>query len=363
MESSVLYQQLIEKIHGSNHLFSLALTGAGSEALRALFSVPGASRSIVESIIPYHDMALREFLNASSPQHCRTETARAMAMMAHLRGTRQTGKEVIGIGCTAAIATDRERRGDDRCHLSMQSSSRTETIDITLPKSQDRSEQEGICSGLIIELIAEAIGLSNISRPGDLVSFDRRSVSAEQEWQELVAGKIDRTGAEKINLVFPGAFNPLHQGHRAIIDHVEQTTGNRPHLEISVSNVDKPPLDFLSMAERQSGASDYNLVFTNAPTFLKKAQIFPEATFVIGVDTLTRIGETKYYANPADRDNALASIAASGCRFLVYGRKVDDEFMTLDDVSVPEVLRAIATGVEEDAFRHDISSTELRANP
>ena len=104
------------------------------------------------------------------------------------------------------------------------------------------------------------------------------------------------------------------------------------------------------------------LWFTRAPTFEEKSRLFPGATFVVGADTLVRIGQAKYYGNdPAAAEAAFANIAKRGCRFLVFGRVVDGKFQALSDLALPDSLRKLCDEVPADEFREDISSTELQA--
>jgi hypothetical protein len=58
---------------------------------------------------------------------------------------------------------------------------------------------------------------------------------------------------------------------------------------------------------------------------------------------------------------AIASIAAAGCRFLVFGRRQGGRFVTLRDSSVPAALREMCDEVPESQFREDISSSHLRS--
>ena len=46
--------------------------------------------------------------------------------------------------------------------------------------------------------------------------------------------------------------------------------------------------------------------------------------------------------------------------FLVFGRKVGKKFISLNKINVPKIIEDRCTGFEEDSFRDDISSTELR---
>lgn len=138
--------------------------------------------------------------------------------------------------------------------------------------------------------------------------------------------------------------------------------GRSVDFELSVSNVDKPPLDFTEIEERLRGFdAEATVWLTGAPTFLSKSRVFSHPTFVVGADTITRIGEAKYYAQQAVlRDAALEELRRNGARFLVFGRYLGGRFETLDSLRLPAPLAAMCTGVAESDFRQDISSTALR---
>jgi hypothetical protein len=99
---------------------------------------------------------------------------------------------------------------------------------------------------------------------------------------------------------------------------------------------------------------------TRAPTFVEKSLLFPAATFLVGLDTAIRIADPQYYANQADRDAAIATLREQGCRFLVFGRIVGKRFQTLDQVELPDSLRALCRGISEEEFRDDHSSSAIR---
>ena len=66
--------------------------------------------------------------------------------------------------------------------------------------------------------------------------------------------------------------------------------------EISITNVDKPPMELEEVRRRVSqfaGMSD--VVATRAPVFYEKAKLLPGCTFVIGVDTMRRVIDPRYY--------------------------------------------------------------------
>ena len=103
------------------------------------------------------------------------------------------------------------------------------------------------------------------------------------------------------------------------------------------------------------------MLVTRAPTFIEKARLAPGCVFVVGIDTLVRIAEPRYYRDDvANRDAAIAAIVNAGCRFLVFGRQQGDRFLTLADTNIPAALQKLCDEVSETQFRADISSSQLR---
>ena len=99
---------------------------------------------------------------------------------------------------------------------------------------------------------------------------------------------------------------------------------------------------------------------TRAATFVDKAKIFPGATFVVGADTAMRLGVAEYYVNAAARDAAIATLVSLGCRFLVFGRLIEDRFLAGDRISLPPDVADLCQFVPESDFRLDVSSSEIR---
>ncbi len=373
----MLKQRLVEAIHAAPGQLVLAVTGGGSSAIAELLSVAGASRTLLEATIPYQEKSLRQYLNAAPEQLCSARTARSMAMVAWQRACQfgLVDQPVFGLGSTAAIATNRERRGEDRCHVAVQSFDATLELSVLLGKGLTRQVQEGICRDLILHAIAETLGLLN-DHPPD-IELTRRRHHASPAWQALLRGvpghartesairqstpPNTQTNTQKIDTLFPGTFNPLHHGHIALLDVAGDILGTRVFPEISIRNVDKPPLDYLEMQDRQAALGDYEVIFSNAPTFEEKSRLFPGVTFVVGLDTILRVADPGYYGNDARlRDQAVLNIAARGNKFLVFGRLRQGQFETLGQVSLPNALRAICMEVSQAQCRVDVSSSELR---
>ena len=174
-------------------------------------------------------------------------------------------------------------------------------------------------------------------------------------------------------VIFPGSFDPLHRGHERMAKIAALRLGKPVDLEISAANVDKPTLSAdelqrrLSRLTRPTQLSDITIWITLAATFAEKANIFPEATFIVGADTIRRIADAQYYDHdPAKMSASIRRIADRGARFLVFGRvdlmdkSPDSEFQSLDEIALPEELRAICDSVDESEFREDVRSRDLR---
>ena len=117
--------------------------------------------------------------------------------------------------------------------------------------------------------------------------------------------------------VLPGSFNPLHSGHERLAEVVSGQLGVEVVFELSVVNVDKPPLPEAELRRRLRQFRDRaRVALTRAPTFVEKTRLFPGCTFVIGWDTAVRLVDPRYYGDDeAAMNDALAEMGAADCRF------------------------------------------------
>ena len=363
--------QLVQQVHDSPKRIVLAATGGGSRAIADLLEVPGGSRTLLEAVIPYSAPAMVVFLGGRPDEFCSAGTARAMAMVAFHRARQyeEPGAEPAGIACTASLATDRPKRGPHRVHAALQTATMTAAWWLQLHKDRrTRAEEERLVGRLLLNVIAEACGLESRLQldllEGEHVEATR--TLASRPWQDLLLGKVEIVrlgeGVGPAGAVFPGAFNPLHDGHRRMIEVAQEILQQPVAVEMSIVNVDKPPLDYAEIERRLGQFSAEQLVYlTRAATFEEKSRLFPGATFVIGADTLRRIAVPRYYGeNLAAYQCAVERIAERGCRFLVFGRDLGTGFIRLADLDLPEQLRAICREVPLEVFRLDASSTAIR---
>lgn len=166
MLPSLPVNQAIVAIHAAPPRLVYVCAGAGSLALAWLHAVAGSSRTILEARDVYAPQALAELVVDPSPQAVSATTALALANWAlqRARTLAEGDCPLLGVACTAAIATDRVRRGADRAFVAVASQDAPWLGSLTLraPGSSvvaDRVTQEAAISELVIGAIARACGL------------------------------------------------------------------------------------------------------------------------------------------------------------------------------------------------------------
>jgi len=379
-QSDGSWRHMIAAVHGSGRRVVLAITGGGSGAIAELLRVPGGSRLLLEALVPYDSHALAAFLGFEPAQACSVETTVAMAQRARDRAGRFVpgGAELVGLGATAALVTDRPRQGEHRFHIAVTTGVGTDHCSIVLAKGRrDRQGEEDLVARAIVLWLARACGVAAAS-PRSLLDPDERYAEAVVQSGDLIdqllAGGVARvtawpdgqlvTSAPPPSAVLSGSFNPLHAGHLSLARVAEDIRQEPVAFEIAVLNVDKPPLAAADVRNRLAQfAWRARVELTRAPTFLEKSRLFPGATFVIGADTAERLVAKRYYGDSAERmAAALQELADRGCSFLVAVR-VDSagRVRSLADVPVPPRFADLFTAIPESRFRLDSSSSDIRA--
>lgn len=371
------HRTLIEALYRCPSKCVLALTGGGATAIGSLLSVPGGSRTIFEAVVPYHEQALTEFLGRAPAQFCSAETAAAMATRSRERGSwLAPGETIIGLGCTASLATDRPKQGDHRFHVSTDAGGHVATYSLVLQKNaRDRQREEAVLHAVLLNALAEAfevperVAVSLLpgeevrteSRPtgeliGSLLQGDTQSVVVQK------SGPVSLSGLRP-KAILPGSFNPVHEGHWKLAEVATGLLGGTVAFELSVLNVDKPPLSAAEVRRRAAGfAWKADLWLTRAPTFLEKTALFPDTVFLVGADTAERIVQVRYYDNSESRmTEALDQLRSCGCRFLVAGREdAAGQFIGCESLELPPRHRDLFAGIPPTLFHVPVSSTRLR---
>jgi nicotinamide mononucleotide (NMN) deamidase PncC len=170
---------LIVAVHETPTLLVLAVTGGGVAAIGDLLTVPGASRTVLEATVPYAEAALTSLVGEPVVQATSAETAAAMAMACRRRAVvlAGPGAAVIGVACTAALVSDRPKRGEHRAHVGLcLDGEGTQVWSLLLDKgARDRAGEDRLVSDLVLHVVATACGLTGGDVPG-LGAGDRLTV-------------------------------------------------------------------------------------------------------------------------------------------------------------------------------------------
>ena len=376
----------IRALHESPSQIVAALSGGGTFILSDLLSVPGGSRTLIEAAVPYAHESISNYIGRTPEQFCCSRTARTLAMTAFYRARniirtealRKHGyvdiervfpkyvdpshevedfsestiiraidfiepeslREVdpyqylIGIGCTAALVTDREKMGEHRVHVAVQTLHQTIQFSLRLQKgARTRWEEERLVADLILNAIEtvrqetdkhlsappsshseskdtltpaliegsstdyplhERIPLQ--LHPGEVVQGERVVASpllvdlffgklAAVLWtkdgirrsiarDEIIASAMPfNAHAEYTQAIFPGSFSPIHEGHLKMIEIAEAHLQGQVVLEISVQNVEKPPFDYIELEHRLTEIAQMK---PNQPVWLTQTPLFVE---------------------------------------------------------------------------------------
>jgi PncC family amidohydrolase len=226
-------------------------------------------------------------------------------------------------------------------------------------KSREQRQQEAAL--LVLKVLARTLQLFNSIA---------EVMSAKKSWAQLGDGDVQT--------VFPGSFDPWHAGHVAMAHYVEDKYGHGPFYELSINNVDKTQVQQNAARIRTLPfCFSEKLIISQAATFVEKARLYGGVQFITGVDTIARIGDSRYYGGKENaagsdeqRDLALQELSDRGCRFIVFGREMSNDFQTgagdakiyreLEQLELPPLLKQMCDGVPESEFRYDQSSRDLR---
>ena len=349
----------VADLHLSDWAGVCYLTGGGSLLLSHLLNVPGASATILDAQVPYSYEALTQLLGSKPQQACSETTARNLAMKAFMTAQQLRSRdELFGFGITASLRTNRQKKGAIRAFVALQTMSRSQVTEMEFTDSTTREEEETMLAQVAFSKLCAGLELASDSYP----NYKTHTANAQNCHNRLYKCEPVTIGA-RTKAYFPGAFNPLHAGHRGMRALAQEMLRCEVQYELSVKNVDKLPIDYFDLNQRINQFAAHEVVLTNLPYFFQKAKQLSNGgavSFVVGVDTLARIIEPKYYDTGKQLDEVINFFITSNINFLVFGRMVENKFRTIHDLSIPKGLLKLCQQVEASKFQCDVSSSTLR---
>lgn len=356
----------------SGRKIALAITGGGTEVIGELLRYGGGSSAIVEVVVPYSPQSLDAFIKGKPDKYCSEDTAGYMAMAAFKRCLSFTGDEEnsIGLGATSSLCKEGEREGrEHRTFICLQTAHKTIHFSLLHNKNHIRELQENVVAYHSLRMLVKECNnqpLYNcLYHHGD--EYQTELLLGKRKAHTVIVDRdlphtVIRGNLQFAPIIFPGSFNPFHTQHENIARTISRIMGQKVDIEICVNNIDKPSLTYKQMRDRIDQFSQYandgwlnRIHLTNTPSFLEKSNCFPGAQFIVGFDTLQRIGDLKY----GNVEEVLDVFEKNGTKFLLVHRIVNGKSTEGDLGKIhPGLLKF--TNIVSDIELSALASSDLR---
>lgn len=355
---------LIQKLNATDWQIYIAITGGGQTFIGEYLRQSGGSKVIIGANVPYRQSAFDSFVKVKVDNYSSDEAARKLAVAAY-NTSLQYGADkqhAVGLGAASSLAKDDERQGrQHKINVAVHTSKHTASISFTLNQGRTRSQEEDLTANIILNfLVQELVGFTN-PKPmplyeGEFFTYDMANDVRHIELinDERLAVQNNLPPSNRL-VVYPGSWNPFHDGHGEVVELAEQVLGDKVALELSVHNADKGQMDFIEIRRRSDKLDSRPHILTKASTFVEKAKLFHtlaagrQIVFVVGADTWERIWQPKYGYSP---QQVADTMQQHNVKFLVFPREGHHISNNFDYLRIQDA--------RINAFSNSLSSTALR---
>jgi len=342
---------------------------AGSGLMANLSTIPGLTKMFHEAHFPHSKEATSEYLGFVPDNFVCMDTAIEQAMRAYYRAYQPDGRQTIGVGATAAVATNEVHRGAHRVWVGVVTDDLVSVYYARFVKGvgeEVRSRDLLACDMLIGEAILQAVGEKVTVKLPNNVEFDDYSPDCgtqarillgkrpyfKFDGQRLVWGDLVKEVEDFGSGVYPGSFRLPHFGHFGVADEFTKKYHQPVVFAIEVNPPHKEALTAQDMLKRAKMLKGRNVIFTwGAPYYLDKAKLFPNTKIILGADAFVSLMDLKWGISVEELQRVFHE---TGTKLVVPDRMVKGVFTTLDDLNPPEGFPC-----ERLPVRFDVSSTEL----
>lgn len=344
---------------------------AGSWFMANLATIPGLTKVFYEANFPHAKEATIDYLGFTPDNFVCCNTALEQAMRAYYRAYQPDGKRTIGVGATAAVATNEVHRGEHRVWVAVFSDDRASVYYAQFKKGvgeEVRSRDLLACDMLMGKAILQAIDEDvSVQLPNNVESTDFisnclsscRVLLATRPYFRVDGSRLtwDSLAQEVADFgvgVYPGSFRRPHFGHFGVADEFSKRYRQPVVFAIEVTPPHKEALTAADMLQRAKMLKGRNLVFTfGAPYYLDKARLFPNTKIILGADAFVELLDAKWGFSIDDLRKVFHETRT---KLVVPDRLVKGVFTTLDDLNPPKDFPC-----ERLPVRFDVSSSELMA--
>jgi len=365
IEEAYMYPKIHDELCSAGIGAHVVMAGAGLGFLHGLWTLPGSSAYLWQADLVQSTMAMDRFLGYEvEGSRCSQAVAVDLATRAYLNAETERlasdgSGDVLGLGLTASVATNRMPRGRQRFHAAIIGGRGVFLRELELEKREGeaaRAEHDGVISRALVDLLHDYLNAGGESQADDVLM--ERILERPRFISQGCRSKFD----DAAGLYFPANLNPVHEGHWMACERAEPCCGLKTVFMLEACPPNKElltPVQLLQrVAQAQSGKGGQDrrdvLVTHGWGNYIDKVRHCPGSRFIVGADALIRLLEPCW---GYDVGEMLRDFEKLDCRFYVAGRLVGERFVTLDEVEIDADYRYLFEPLDG---RRDISSSELR---